>query len=382
MNYEQQNKNFFKEGAKVVKRIIIGAAAVILLFVIIFGSTYQIKEQEQAVIVTFGKAKAVTESGLHFKIPLIQHVRKVNTTIQGFSIGYMPDNNDETIETEAVMITSDYNFIDVDFFVEYKISDPVKALYASSEPELILKNVAQSCIRTVIGSYDVDSVLTTGKNEIQAAIKEMILTKLEENDIGVQLVNISIQDSQPPTEEIMVAFKAVENAKQGKETALNNANKYRNEKLPSSQAQADKIVKDAEAYKEERINEASGQVARFNSIYEEYIKNPVVTKQRMFYEAMEEVLPDLKLIIDSSDGVDKVLPLEPFSVIGETDSNSQTGSSNTSSETDNTAGSNDSNSSSTEDRDNKKADDTSKDISDGSTERNESNDNNDNSKEN
>lgn len=331
MNYEQPNKNFLREGAKMAKRIVLGAAAVIVLFIIIFGSTYQIKEQEQAVLVTFGKAKAVTESGLHFKIPVIQQVRKVNTTIQGFSIGYMPDNNDETIESEAVMITSDYNFIDVDFFVEYKISDPVKALYASEEPELILKNVAQSCIRTVIGSYDVDSVLTTGKNEIQAAIKEMILSKLEINDIGIQLVNITIQDSQPPTDEIMVAFKAVENAKQGKETALNNANKYRNEKLPSSKAQADKIVKDAEAYKEERINEASGQVARFNSMYEEYIKNPVVTKQRMFYEAMEEVLPDLKLIIDSTSGVDKVLPLEPFSVIGGKE-NSGTGGSSSSSD--------------------------------------------------
>lgn len=331
MNYEQPNKNFLREGAKMAKRIVLGAAAVIVLFIIVFGSTYQIKEQEQAVLVTFGKAKAVTESGLHFKIPVIQQVRKVNTTIQGFSIGYMPDNNDETIESEAVMITSDYNFIDVDFFVEYKISDPVKALYASEEPELILKNVAQSCIRTVIGSYDVDSVLTTGKNEIQAAIKEMILSKLEINDIGIQLVNITIQDSQPPTDEIMVAFKAVENAKQGKETALNNANKYRNEKLPSSKAQADKIVKDAEAYKEERINEASGQVARFNSMYEEYIKNPVVTKQRMFYEAMEEVLPDLKLIIDSTSGVDKVLPLEPFSVIGGTE-NSGTGGSSSSSD--------------------------------------------------
>lgn len=331
MNYEQPNKNFLREGAKMAKRIVLGAAAVIVLFIIVFGSTYQIKEQEQAVLVTFGKAKAVTESGLHFKIPVIQQVRKVNTTIQGFSIGYMPDNNDETIESEAVMITSDYNFIDVDFFVEYKISDPVKALYASEEPEMILKNVAQSCIRTVIGSYDVDSVLTTGKNEIQAAIKEMILSKLEINDIGIQLVNITIQDSQPPTDEIMVAFKAVENAKQGKETALNNANKYRNEKLPSSKAQADKIVKDAEAYKEERINEASGQVARFNSMYEEYIKNPVVTKQRMFYEAMEEVLPDLKLIIDSTSGVDKVLPLEPFSVIGGKE-NSGTGGSSSSSD--------------------------------------------------
>lgn len=286
--------------------------AVLLILLLAFNSTYQIREQEQAVLTTFGKAQAVTTPGLHFKIPFIQQVRKVNTTIQGFAIGYDKDT-DAVIEEEAIMITNDYNFIDVDFFVEYKVSDPVKALYASEDPVLILKNMAQSCIRTVIGSYDVDSVLTTGKNEIQSNIKEMIMSKLEQQDIGIQLVNITIQDSEPPTAEIMEAFKKVETAKQGKETSINNANKYRNEKIPTAQAEADRIVKDAEAYKEERINEASGQVARFESMYAEYIKNPTVTKQRMFYETMEEVLPDLKLIIDSSDGVDKILPLEPFS---------------------------------------------------------------------
>ncbi len=290
-----------------------GIVALVLVVVLLASqSTYQIREQEQAVLTTFGKAQAVTTPGLHFKIPFIQQVTKVNTTIKGFSIGYDEATN-EVIESEAIMITSDYNFIDVDFYVEYKVSDPVKALYASEDPVAILKNMAQSCIRTVIGSYDVDSVLTTGKNEIQASIKEMIMAELEENDIGVSLVNITIQDSEPPTTEIMEAFKKVETAKQGKETAINNANKYRNEKIPTAQAEADKIIKDAEAFKAERINEATGQVARFNSMYAEYIKNPVVTKQRMFYEAMEEVLPDLKLIIDSGEGVEKILPLESFS---------------------------------------------------------------------
>ena len=287
---------------------------VLLVLFLALNSTYQIREQEQAVLTTFGQAQAVTTPGLHFKVPFIQKVTKVNTTIQGFSIGY-DENTNEVVESEAIMITSDYNFIDVDFFVEYKVSDPVKAIYASENPTLILKNIAQSCIRTVIGSYDVDSVLTTGKNEIQSAIKEMIMAKLEQQDIGIQLVNITIQDSEPPTAEIMEAFKKVETAKQGKETAVNNANKYRNEKIPTAQAEADRIVKEAEAFKEERINEATGQVARFEAMYEEYVKNPTITKQRMFYEAMEEVLPDLEVIIDSSngDGVQKLLPLEPFS---------------------------------------------------------------------
>ena len=225
---------------------------------------------------TFVVPKAVAETGLHFKLPFIQKVQKVNTTIQGFPIGYsMGDNSVD--ENEGIMITSDYNFIDVDFFVEYRILEPVKYLYNSEEPEDILKNISQSCIRTVIASYDVDEVLTTGKGEIQSKIKEMILKQMEEQDLGIQLVNITIQDSEPPTEEVMKAVKAVETAKQGKETALNNANKYRNEKLPEAEAEADQIIQDAEAQKQVRINEAEAEVARFNAMYEEYVKNPEIS---------------------------------------------------------------------------------------------------------
>lgn len=307
--------NILPAGASTGK--IIGIVALIIVLLIgIFGSTYQIREQEQAVLITLGKAQPVTNPGLHFKIPLIQQVKKVNTTIQGFSIGYNMDSN-TTNEAESLMITSDYNFVNVDFFVEYRFSDPVKAVYASKNPEEILRNISQSCIRSVIGSYPVDEVLTTGKNEIQAAIKEMIMQDLEKQDIGVQLVNITIQDSEPPTAEVLEAFKAVETAKQGKETALNNANKYRNEQLPLAQAQADGVIKDAEATKTQRINEATAQVARFNAMYEEYIKNPTITRERMFYEAMEEILPDLKVIIESPNGdIETIFPIESFSGSG------------------------------------------------------------------
>lgn len=290
-------------------------AVIVALIILACNSAYQIKEQEQAVLITWGKAQAVTEPGLHFKIPFVQKVKKVNTTIQGFAIGYDYETG-ASLENDSLMITSDYNFVNVDFFVEYRYSDPVKAVYASEDPVSILSNISRSCIRTVIGSYPVDDVLTTGKNEIQAAIKEMIIARLEEQDIGVQLVNITIQDSEPPTTEVMEAFKAVETAKQGKETALNNANKYRNEQLPLAQAQADGIIKDAEAQKTERINEATAQVARFNAMYEEYIKNPNVTKQRMFFETMEEVLPELKVIIESPTGdMQTFYPVESFATL-------------------------------------------------------------------
>ena len=315
---EKKQKKGRKKMPKRTKLVIGAAVAAVILLPAAAGSFYQIQEQEQAVLVTFGKPKAVTETGLHLKLPLIQQVQKVNTTIQGFPVGYNEADN-EVVESESIMITSDYNFIDVDFFVEYRISDPVAYLYASREPEQILRNISQSCIRNVIGSYVVDDVLTTGKSEIQAKIKEMIMEQLEEQEIGLMLTNITMQDSEPPTAEVMEAFKKVETAKQGKETTLNNAEKYRSEKLPEAEAEADQIIKKAEAAKQTRVNEAEGQVARFNAMYEEYKKNPEITKERMYYEAMEDVLPGVKLVIDSGDGVEKLLPLESFS--GGTDEN-------------------------------------------------------------
>ncbi len=302
----RSSKKVPRVGSIIVVAIIVVAAAIL-----IFDSAYSITEQEQAVVTTFGRPVTVSEPGLHFKIPIIQKVQKVDTTIKGFPIGY--SSATEYVEEESLMITNDFNFVNVDFYVEYKVSDPVKALFSSQEPVEILKNLAQSSIRSVVGSFDVDSVITTGKGEIQSKIKDMIIEKLEEHDIGIQLINITIQDAEPPTNEVMEAFKQVETAKQGKDTAINNANKYRNEQLPEAEARIDQILKDAQAQKEARINEAEGQVARFNSMYEEYSKNPLITKQRMFYETMEEILPELEVILDSTDtGVQKILPLDPI----------------------------------------------------------------------
>ena len=298
--------------AKTIVRVVKLVVAVLVVLILGFNSYYTIGEQEQAVITTFGKPDAVGTPGLHFKIPFIQKVKKVDTTIKGLAIGY-DINTNMSIEEESLMITSDYNFVNVDFFLEYKVNDPIKALYASENPVLILKNMAQGCIRSVIGSYDVDSVITTGKSEIQSKIREELMAQLEIHDIGIQLVNISIQDAEPPTAEVIEAFKAVETAKQGKETAINNANKYRSEQMPQAEAQVDQIIKQAEAEKEARINEAEGQATRFNALYEEYIKYPLITKQRMFYETMQEILPDLEVIIDNGNGsVQKILPLDTF----------------------------------------------------------------------
>lgn len=302
-----------KKSTNPIGRAVAIGILVVVIASALFSSFYTINEGQQAVVTTFGKAELVVEKGLHMKVPFMQQVTKVSTETQGFEMGYrMVDGVYASVDAESIMITSDYNFIDVDFYGEYKVSDPIKYLYASEEPEVVLRNVTQHAIRTVIGTYTVDDVLTTGKSEIQAAVKELILEKLNYLDIGMQLVNITIQDAVPPTEEVIVAFKNVENAKQSKETALNLAYQYENEHIPAAQAEADGIVQNAEAVKTSRVNEAEGQVARFVQTYEEYLKFPLITKERMFYETMEELLPGIKVIIEGSGDTSTVLPLDSF----------------------------------------------------------------------
>lgn len=308
-----------KDATKMVIKVLKIIFGVIVAIIILFGSIYTVSETESAIVTTFGSPKLVEEKGLHFKIPIIQNVRKVDTTVRGFSIGYVEnsDGSYNEVPEESIMITSDFNLLDVDFYVSYQVTDPVKYVYSSAEPDLILKNIAMSSIRSVLSAYGVDSAITTGKTGIQSSVKEAIMQNLEENDIGLTLVDAAIQDVEPPVDSVNDAFKTVETAKQGKESALNEANAYRNQKLPDAEAEADKILQDAEAKKTSRINEAQGQVAKFNAQYEEYKKYPLITKQRMFYETMDELLPNMKIIIDDSgDGVSKYMNLSDLQSAG------------------------------------------------------------------
>ena len=274
---------------------------------------YTVDDKQQAVVTTFGKVTDVTDAGVHFKLPFgIQNVEKVDVNVyQKIELGYSSDGYSDS--DESSMITGDYNIVNVDFFVEYKIADPVAYLYSSNDPEMILKNLIQSQIRNVVGSSSVDSVLTDGKENIQRQVKELVSEILGEYEIGLTLVDVKIQDSEPPTAEVIEAFKAVETAKQRAETVVNDAKAYQNAQLPLAQAEADKLIQNAEYLKQKRINEAHQQVAMFNAMYAEYEKNPEITRSRMYYEAIQEILPGVKLYINTSgsgDNVQMLLPLE------------------------------------------------------------------------
>ena len=307
-----KKKMDFQRAAKTILAVAI--ASVILLGL---GTCfYTVDDKQQAVVTTFGKVTDVTDAGVHFRLPFgIQQVKKVDVNVyQKIELGYSSDGYSyDVIERESAMITGDYNIVNVDFFVEYKISDPVAYLYSSNDPELILRNLIQSQVRNVVGSSTVDAVLTDGKENIQMQVKDLVSGILEEYNIGLTLVDVKIQDAEPPTQEVIEAFKAVETAKQQAETVINDAKAYENAQLPQAQAQADKLIQNAEYLRQKRINEAIEAVAMFEAMYTEYALNPEITRSRMYYEAISEILPGVKLYINTAgtgSGLQMLLPLE------------------------------------------------------------------------
>ena len=309
------NKKTPVDGKK-VGRIAVIVAVLLVLMIGIGTCFYTVDDKQQAVVTTFGKVTEITDAGVHFMLPFgIQQVEKVDVNVyQKIELGYRTDADGgmTTKTSESTMITGDYNIVNVDFFVEYKVSDPVRYLYSSNQPELILRNLIQSQVRNVVGSSTVDAVLTDGKENIQRQVKELVTEILAEYDIGLTLVDVKIQDSEPPTQEVIEAFKAVETAKQQAETVVNDAKAYQNAKLPSAKAQADQLIQNAEYLKQKRINEAIERVAMFEAMYAEYMLNPDITLSRMYYEAITQILPGVKLYINASsgNGVQMLLPLE------------------------------------------------------------------------
>jgi membrane protease subunit HflK len=313
------NPNGAKVDFKKLKKIAVIVVVAAVLLTLALTCWYTVDDKQQAVVTTFGKVTEVTEAGMHFKLPFgIQQVRKVNVNVyQKIELGYRTDSSVAEgytlVEDESKMITGDYNIVNVEFFVEYKVSDPVKYLYASYEPEEILRNLIQSQVRNVVGSTNVDAVLTNGKEIVQQQVKELITDVLTDYDIGLMLTDVKIQDSEPPTDEVTAAFKQVETAKQGAETVLNEAKAYQNAEIPKAQAQADQVLQNAAFLKQSRINDATEKIALFEAMYSEYVNNPEITRSRMYYEIITKMLPGVKIYINTSqNGVEMMLPLDDF----------------------------------------------------------------------
>lgn len=280
-----------------LKPIVLEVYAVIVVVLALATSIYSTNEQELGFVSIFGNNTMIESAGMHFKLPFVSQKHIFDATTKGMAIGYT-EENDESVTNDSLMITSDFNFINIDFYLEYRITDPIAYYYSTNAPEGILANVAQSAIRNTVGQYDVDAVMTTGKTQIEIDVFEDVVNELEKHHTGLTVLNITIQDSEPPTSEVAKAFKDVEDAKQNADTAVNNANSYTNTNIPAAEAEAEKILQDADATKTERINAAKEEVATFEALFAEYSQNPEVVKKRMYLDALSEVLPNMEIIID------------------------------------------------------------------------------------
>ncbi|MFC4598918.1 FtsH protease activity modulator HflK [Cohnella hongkongensis] len=296
-----------------LKKIIIGAIAVAAIAI---GSTcfYTVQEQERAAILTFGKYTGEATAGLHFKWPYpVQQVIIVPAELtQRIHIGYRVSGDAETpVEEEALMITGDENIVSADAVVQWRISNVRDYLYNIDNPEQFLRNAASSSIRSVIGSEKLDYAITDGKTEIQDKVREKLLELQNKYQTGIQIIDIKFQDIEPPSGQVEEAFRAVTNAREEKNTKINNAAQYENDKIPKARGEAQALIENAEAVKKSRILNAQGDVAQFNAIYAEYTKNKGITESRLLLETLEKILPNAQIIISDAAGGDtvKYLPL-------------------------------------------------------------------------
>ncbi|NJP39552.1 FtsH protease activity modulator HflK [Oscillospiraceae bacterium HV4-5-C5C] len=297
---------------------------IVVLLWLAFTSFYTVKEYEQAVLMTFGKYTRTVSAGLHWKLPWpLQEasILPVNRT-QKIELGYVStgDQSYESLPDDSLMITGDMNVVSIDFFVEWKISDPYKYLFQSAEPDQILRSMLQSSVRSVVGTRSIDDVLTTGKIQIQSDVLSLLMDKVEKGDLGIQVLDVKVNDSEPPTDDIARAFREVENAKQQKDTLINEAQAYRNSKLPEARSEADRILRQAEAEKISRINEAEGEREQFLAVYEQYQTASDLTRRRLYLDTLQQLLPGVTVYLDDGSSVQTLLPLTPW------DSDNQAGS--------------------------------------------------------
>ena len=267
---------------------------------------YSVGPDEVGVVQRFGEYNRVVGSGLNYHFPYpIETVKTPKVTeVKRIEIGFrtIGKNQYRTIEQESLMLTGDENIVDAELIVQYKIKEPIDYLFNFIGPELTLREASEASLRTVIGRHNIDEALTSGKLMIQEETKELLQITLDKYETGVIVVAVQLQDVSPP-KQVIDAFKDVASAKEDKNRMINEAEGYRNDIIPKARGEAQAMIREAEGFRESRIKRAEGDVAKFKAIVKEYVKAKDVTKERLYLEAMEEILPGIdKYIVPNGEG--------------------------------------------------------------------------------
>lgn len=310
-NYRLQYYMFLL--SKHYRKILLG----LVLLIIVFTSIKTVGPEEEGVVLYVGQYDRTVEPGLHFILPFgIEEMEKIPVQRQlkqefGFrtvEAGTSTEYSREDFGDESLMLTGDLNLANVEWVVQYRIVNSYQYLFQVRNANKALRDMSESAMRKVVGDRTVNEVLTVGRQEVATSVEVLLQRMCEEYQNGIRIDQVVLQDVNPP-EPVKPSFNAVNEAQQERETLINQAESEYNRIIPRARGEADETIQLAEAYALRRVNVATGESARFNSLFEEYVKAPEVTRKRLYLETMERLLPKIgdKVIVDENGN--NVLPL-------------------------------------------------------------------------
>lgn len=295
-----------------LRYIILGA----FILIVLFSSFFTVQPEEVGVITRFGEYTRTADPGLNFKVPFVEDVRYVpvqrqlktefgyRTTEAGINTTYAK----EGYRDESLMLTGDLNLADVEWVVQYRVDNPFDFLFKIRNPEQTLRDMSEAAMRQIVGDRTVNEVLTVGRAEVSIEAQLLIQSLADEYESGIKIEQVVLQDINPPNP-VKPSFNAVNEAQQQRETLINQAKSEFNKVIPRASGEAQETIQKAEGYALDRVNRAEGDASRFNDLYSEYIKAPEVTKQRIYLETLEDILPKIGNKIVTDEQGNSVLPL-------------------------------------------------------------------------
>ena len=292
----------------------------VLVFGLIWAATgfYRVNPQQQGVVLRFGEWVRTSPPGLHYHLPfpiesvLTPEVTSDNRIEIGFRDVSGNSSSRRDIADESQMITGDENIVDIDFVVFWRIADAGQYLFNLAEPDQTIKVTAEAVMREIIGRTAIQTALTEGRQDIQVQARQQLQDLLNEYGAGVRVRDVQLLAVDPPAD-VIDAFNEVQRARQDRDRLKNEAEAFSNDIVPRARGEAAKLVAEAEAYQAEVVNRASGDASRFDQIFQAYLKDKAVTKERIYIETVEEIFSNVdKIIIDSEagSGVVPYLPLK------------------------------------------------------------------------
>ncbi len=292
----------------------IALAVIVVLAIWLMSGFYRVQSDQQGVVLRFGEWVATTQPGLNWHLPYpietarTPSVERVNQIDIGFR--RVGETQSRSVDEESLMLTGDQNIIDIDFSVQWRISDAGQYLFNIRDPEGTVKIAAESAMREIIGRTDIQPALTEARAEIETNTQRLLQEMLDAYGSGILVTGIRLQDVQPP-QQVVDAFSDVQRANQDRDRLRNEALSYRNDIIPRARGEAQKIIQDAEGYRERLITEAEGEADRFSQVLEAYLQSPDVTRNRMYLETMQNVYSRTnKVLMDGmTSGAIPYLPL-------------------------------------------------------------------------